>query len=110
MFILDRAFRMILGVTILIVFGLIIPTWWCFLGLFPLVTGVTGFYPIYTILVLFGLKEDPNAYKKIKKSSSKTSAKTDVKKEEKVDKFAKFKDLIKKKSSKDIFSDKPLFN
>ncbi|MDU7071163.1 DUF2892 domain-containing protein [Campylobacter ureolyticus] len=48
--IIDRVLRITLGFLILLIFGLINPTWWCLLGLIPLVSGVSKFCPIYFLL------------------------------------------------------------
>ncbi|CZE49878.1 YgaP family membrane protein [Campylobacter geochelonis] len=50
---IDKILRVGVGLAILVIFGLIAPTWWAFIGLFPLVTGVSGFCPIYKILAKF---------------------------------------------------------
>ncbi|MCZ6132827.1 DUF2892 domain-containing protein [Campylobacter ureolyticus] len=48
--IIDKVLRITFGFLILLIFGLINPTWWCFLGLIPLVSGVSEFCPIYFLL------------------------------------------------------------
>lgn len=48
--IIDRVLRITLGFLILLIFGLINPTWWCFLGLISLVSGVSELCPIYFLL------------------------------------------------------------
>lgn len=48
--IIDRVLRITLGFLILLIFGLINPTWWCFLGLIPLISGVSELCPIYFLL------------------------------------------------------------
>lgn len=48
--IIDRVLRITFGFLILLIFGLINPTWWCFLGLIPLVSGVSELCPIYFLL------------------------------------------------------------
>lgn len=117
MFVIDRAIRILIGIAILIVFGLIYPTWWCFLGLFPLITGVSGIYPIREVLILLGYRENPNAKKD--KNSKKTKATEEkvekarkpakTKKAEKPQKDKKFT-LFAKKPKKDILSQSPVFN
>ena len=121
MFVIDRAIRTILGLAVLIIFGLFYPTWWCFLGLFPLMTGVSGFYPFQMLLVILGYKEDPNAYKKkgAKRNLAKNPSKQKLTQEEDGQKeFFKnsskqknglLSKILTKKQKKDIFSDSPLF-
>ena len=48
--IIDRVLRITLGFLILLIFGLINPIWWCFLGLIPLISGVSELCPIYFLL------------------------------------------------------------
>ena len=48
--IIDKVLRITFGVLILLIFGLINPTWWCFLGLIPLVSGISELCPIYFLL------------------------------------------------------------
>lgn len=47
MIVIDRALRILGGLFVLIFWGLLYPTWWCFLGLIPLVTGVSGISLVY---------------------------------------------------------------
>lgn len=49
MIVIDRAIRILAGFFILLFWGLIEPTWWCFVGLIPLVTGVSGISLVYLI-------------------------------------------------------------
>jgi|Deesub1362B_J571_1020462.scaffolds.fasta_scaffold01841_8 type IV secretory pathway TrbD component len=43
----DRAFRIILGLAILIVVGFVFKSWWALIGLVPLLTGIVRWCPIY---------------------------------------------------------------
>ncbi|NOZ60802.1 MAG: DUF2892 domain-containing protein [Calditrichaeota bacterium] len=45
---LDKTLRIILGLVILIV-GIVAQSWWGLIGLIPLVTGLVGNCPLYSI-------------------------------------------------------------
>lgn len=47
---IDKIIRVTIGTLVLIYFGLLHPTWWAFLGLIPLMSGVSEFCPIYKFL------------------------------------------------------------
>ncbi|WP_414040607.1 DUF2892 domain-containing protein [Acidithiobacillus sp. M4-SHS-6] len=50
---LDRLIRVILGLVIIVVLAVFLPgasKWWALLGLIPLITGITGFCALYTLL------------------------------------------------------------
>ena len=55
----DRILRVIAGLAIIIVLGVFLPgaeKWWALVGLVPLITGLTGFCALYTLL---GIKTCP---------------------------------------------------
>ena len=55
----DRILRVIAGLAIIIVLAVFLPgaeKWWALVGLVPLVTGLTGFCALYTLL---GIKTCP---------------------------------------------------
>jgi predicted RND superfamily exporter protein len=45
----DRVFRLLLGVVI-VLFGVITESWWGLIGLLPIMTAVTSFCGLYTLL------------------------------------------------------------
>lgn len=69
MFIIDKVLRITLGFLILIIFGLINPTWLCFLGLIPLISGVSEFCPIYFLMGKYKKEGKKENKKKLKKSN-----------------------------------------
>ncbi|MFA5733312.1 MAG: DUF2892 domain-containing protein [Acidithiobacillus sp.] len=55
----DRVLRVIVGLAIIIVLAVFLPgaeKWWALVGLVPLITGLTGFCALYTLL---GIKTCP---------------------------------------------------
>lgn len=63
MVVIDRALRILGGLFILIFWGLLDPTWWCFLGLIPLVTGVSGLSFVYLIRGEYSKNKKPKKEK-----------------------------------------------
>ncbi len=47
--VLDKSVRIILGIVMLVA-GLIFQSWWWLLGLAPLLTGILGYCPLYTLM------------------------------------------------------------
>lgn len=47
----DRVIRVVLGLVILML-GLLFQSWWGLIGLAPIMTGVSGFCPLYQLLGL----------------------------------------------------------
>jgi hypothetical protein len=45
----DRLIRVVLGAALIIV-GVVLRSWWGAIGLIPLVTGLSGFCPLYALL------------------------------------------------------------
>ena len=58
---IDRAFRVLLGITLLSLLFVGPRTWWGLVGLVPLLTGLVGSCPLYSLLGLSTcpLKEQP---------------------------------------------------
>ncbi|MBU2810613.1 DUF2892 domain-containing protein [Acidithiobacillus thiooxidans] len=55
----DRIIRVIAGLIIVVVLAVFLPgaaKWWALIGLVPLITGLTGFCALYTVL---GIKTCP---------------------------------------------------
>jgi predicted RND superfamily exporter protein len=51
--VVDRVIRVILGIVIIVILAVFLPgenKWWAVLGLVPLITGITGFCGLYTLL------------------------------------------------------------
>lgn len=51
--VVDRSFRVLLGIALLALLFVGPKTWWGLIGLVPLITGLAGSCPIYT---LFGIR------------------------------------------------------
>jgi hypothetical protein len=47
---IDRVVRIALGLALLALTVIAPQTWWGFIGVVPLLTGVVGFCPLYTLL------------------------------------------------------------
>jgi len=48
---IDRIIRVFVGLVILILLGLL-ETWWALVGLIPLLTGIFGYCPLYSLFKL----------------------------------------------------------
>lgn len=49
----DRIIRVVVGVVIIVAFAVFLPgayKWWAAVGLVPLISGITGFCGLYTLL------------------------------------------------------------
>lgn len=138
MFVLDRAFRILLGAFILVVFGLIYPSWFCFLGLIPLITGVYEWCPLYFLAgaykkndtsknakqnsqnlakkesknSLFNYKKPKNEVQKNRNEKSKNEKAISKKNSKFFDKSTKKPSLLSKifkKKDNSLFDNKPIF-
>ncbi|NLY04310.1 MAG: DUF2892 domain-containing protein [Campylobacter sp.] len=77
--VIDKAIRILLGIFILIVWGLLNPTWWCFIGLIPLITGVSGYSPLYQLLGIYKNDKKQLSPKKESSKDIKNSLKSKIK-------------------------------
>ncbi|MGC9216478.1 YgaP family membrane protein [Acidithiobacillus sp.] len=60
----DRILRVIVGLAIIIVLAAFLPgaeKWWALVGLVPLITGLTGFCALYTLLGIKTCSTKPRA-------------------------------------------------
>lgn len=131
MIVIDRALRILAGLFVLIFFGLLYPTWWCFLGLIPLVTGVSGISLVYWLRGEYKKDKKPKktpeqlskeklskAARKQKRDALFKSMKNEAIKARKYSQMAwneqkeslENEALKPKKRDNKLFSDKPLFN
>ncbi|QKF65336.1 DUF2892 domain-containing protein [Campylobacter corcagiensis] len=131
MIVIDRALRILAGLFVLIFFGLLYPTWWCFLGLIPLVTGVSGISLVYWLRGEYKKDKKPTktpeqlskeklskAARKQKRDALFKSMKNEAIKARKYSQMAwnEQKESLEKgalkpkKRDNKLFSDKPLFN
>ncbi len=67
----DRIIRVVIGLTIILV-GVVIHSWWAAIGLVPLLTSLTGFCPLYTLLKISTRKTHERQEKPAKSRSSKS--------------------------------------
>ncbi|MFZ4524783.1 MAG: YgaP family membrane protein [Chlorobium sp.] len=67
----DRIIRAVIGLTIILA-GIVIPSWWVAIGLVPLLTSLTGFCPLYTLLKISTRTTHERQEKPAKSRSSKS--------------------------------------